>query len=129
MATTPGRKFFDEHMKYIYANDIDGMIDDQYTQDAVLISPFDAVPGKQPPHIVRGNKELKEFFHIYLDYQGAIEVESLYDFAETDNSIFFQAIFTSKTGKWVVGDAWHMTGGKIDTHYSFAHRIGEGKSS
>ena len=25
MATTPGRKFFDEHMAYIYANDIDGM--------------------------------------------------------------------------------------------------------
>ena len=54
-------------------------------------------------------------------------MESLYDFAETENSIFFQAIFTSKTGKWVVGDAWHMRGGltgKIEVHYSFAHKIG-----
>jgi hypothetical protein len=124
--TTPGRKFFDEHMAYIYAGKIDQMIDDQYTQDAVLISPFDALK-TPPPHIVRGNKALKEFFHIYMDYQGAIDVEKLYDFAETDDSIFFQAIFTSKTGKWVVGDAWHMRGGltgKIDVHYSFAHKIG-----
>jgi hypothetical protein len=126
VATSPGQKFFDEHMAYIYAGKIDQMIDDQYAQDAVLISPFDALK-TPPPHIVRGNKALKEFFHIYMEYQGSIQVEKLYDFAETDDSIFFQAIFTSKTGRWVVGDAWHMRGGlsgKIDVHYSFAHKIG-----
>jgi hypothetical protein len=113
-------------MAYIYANKIDQMIDDQYTQDAVLISPFDVL-NTPPPHIVRGNQALKAFFRTYIDWQGAIEVESLYDFAETESSIFFQAIFTSKTGKWVVGDAWHMRGGltgKIEVHYSFAHKIG-----
>ena len=68
----------------------------------MLISPFDALP-TPPPHIVRGNQALKEFFHIYMNYQGSIQVEKLYDFAETDDSIFFQAIFTSKTGRWVVG--------------------------
>lgn len=123
---TPGRKFFDEHMKYIYAGKIDEMIDDQYTEDAVLISPFDVLK-TPPPHVVKGNKALKEFFHTYIGYQGSIDVEKLYNFAETDDSIFFQAIFTSKTGKWVVGDAWHMRGGltgKIDVHYSFAHKIG-----
>ena len=128
MATTPGRKFFDEHMAYIYANEIDQMIDDQYAQDAVLISPFDVL-STPPPHIIRGNKALKEFFRTYIDWQGSINVEQLYDFAETENSIMFQAIFTSRTGKWVVGDAWHMRDGKIDTHYSFAHRIGEGLAS
>ena len=123
--TTPGRKFFDEHMAYIYANKIDEMIDNPYTQDAVLFSPFDVLK-TPPPHVVRGNKALKEFFHTYISWQGAIQVEKLYDFAETDDSIFFQAIFTSRTGKWVVGDAWHMREGKIDVHYSFAHKIGEG---
>jgi hypothetical protein len=42
---------------------------------------------------------------------------------------FVQGIFRSKTGKWVVGDAWHMRGGltgKIEVHYSFAHKIGLG---
>jgi hypothetical protein len=124
MSTTPGRKFFDEHMQFIYANDIDGMIDAQYTQDAVLISPFDVVKGKEPPHIVKGNKALKEFFHTYIAWQGEIKVESLYDFAETDDSICFHAIFTSHTGRWVVGDDWHMRDGKIDRHYSFAYKLG-----
>lgn len=123
MSTTLGRKFFDEHMNYISHNDIDGLIDNQYTQDAVLISPFDVL-STPPPHIIQGNKALKEFFRTYTAWQGSINVEKLYDFAETENSIFFQAIFTSNTGRWVVGDAWHMTNGKIDTHYSFAHKIG-----
>ncbi|MGH7966894.1 MAG: hypothetical protein ACRERD_34575 [Candidatus Binatia bacterium] len=121
--TTPGRKFFDEHMAYIAANDIDGMIDDQYTQDAVLISPFDILD-VPPPHVVRGNQALKDFFHKYAAWQGSINVESLYDFAETDDSICFHAIFTSNTGRWVVGDDWYMRDGKIHRHYSFAHKLG-----
>jgi hypothetical protein len=109
-------------MSYIYAGDIDGMIDKQYTHDAVLISPFDVLD-TPPPHIIQGNQALKDFFRTYTAWQGSINVEDLYDFAETDNSIFFQAVFTSNTGRWVVGDAWHMTAGKIDTHYSFAHQL------
>jgi predicted SnoaL-like aldol condensation-catalyzing enzyme len=122
VSITPGRKFFDEHMVYIGNNDVDGMIDDQYTDDAVLISPFDILD-TPPPHTVRGNKALKEFFHKYLDWQGGIEVESLYNFAELNDSIVFHAIFTSKTGRWVVSDAWHMRDGKIDRHYSYAHKL------
>jgi hypothetical protein len=121
--TTPGRKFFDQHMAYITTDDVDGMVDAQYTNDAVLISPFDILD-TPPPHIVRGNQALKDFFRKYLAWQGAIKVESLYDFAEIDDSISFQAIFTSKTGRWVVGDAWHMRDGKIDRHFSFAHKVG-----
>ena len=122
---TPGRKFFDEHMEYIGKMDVDGLIDDQYTEDALLISPFDILD-TPPPHVVRGREALKDFFRKYLSWQGEIAVESLYDFAETDDAISFQAIFTSHTGRWVVGDGWHMTDGKIDTHFSFAHRLGDG---
>jgi len=124
MPVLSGRTFFDEHMSYIYANKIDDMIDEQYTEDALLISPFHVL-NNPPPHIVRGRKALKEFFHTYIAWQGSINVEELYDFAETDDSIYFQAIFTSQTGRWVVGDAWHMRDGKIDVHYSFAHRLGD----
>jgi hypothetical protein len=124
VATTPGRRFFDEHMQYIVANKIDEMIDDQYTQDATLISPFDVLK-TPPPHVVQGNKALKEFFRTYIAWQGSINVEQLYDFAETEDAISFQAVFTSKTGKWVVGDGWSMKSGKIDVHFSFAHRIGD----
>lgn len=120
---SPGRVFFDEHMRYIYANDTDGMIDDQYHEDAVLISPF-AVDGSAP-HVVRGRSSLKQFFREYMAWQGPIEVESIDQFAATDESIWFQATFSSQTGRWVVGDAWHMRDGRITVHYSFAHRAGE----
>ena len=82
-APTPGRKFFDEHMAYIYANKIDEMIDDQYAQDAVLISPFNVYPNPPPPHIIRGNAALKKFFRTYIDFQGSINVEEISNFAET----------------------------------------------
>jgi hypothetical protein len=120
---TPGRAFFNAHMEYIGRKDVDGMIDDQYTQDAVLISPFDLLE-TPPPHIVRGNQALKDFFRKYLDWQGALDDVQLPIFAGTENSIFFQATFKSQTGFWAVGDAWHMTDGKIDTHYSFAQKLG-----
>ena len=66
---TFGRQFFDEHMAYIYAGDLDGMIDDQYDEDAVLISPFDILD-TPPPHIIRGREALKAFFHRYVSWQG-----------------------------------------------------------
>ncbi len=119
-----GRQFFDEHMEYLGRGDIDGMIDDQYTEDAVLISPFDILD-TPPPHIVRGREALKEFFKKYTSWQGSINVESLYVFAETKDAISFQAIFTSNTGRWLVGDAWSMREGKIAYHFSFAHRLGD----
>jgi hypothetical protein len=127
VSTTPGRAFFDQHMDFIYKNDIDGLIDKQYTQDAVLISPFDVL-STPPPHLIRGNQALKDFFRTYIAWQGSINVESISNFVETESSIFFEAIFTSKTGRWAVGDAWHMTDGKIDTHYSFAYRVGDAPS-
>jgi hypothetical protein len=121
---TPGRQFFDEHMAYIYAGNLDGMIDDQYREDAILISPFD-IMDTPPPHIVRGREALKAFFHKYIEWQGSINVESVYDFAETEDAITFQAVFTSHTGRWVVGDAWYIKEKKIAYHFSFAHKIEE----
>jgi predicted SnoaL-like aldol condensation-catalyzing enzyme len=123
MSTTFGQKFFDEHMAYIRANNIDGMIDDQYSQDAILVSPFDIL-STPPPHVVRGRQALKDFFHRYIDWQGHIDIEKLYNFAELDDSVTFMAIFSSNTGRWVVGDEWHLADGKIDRHYSFAHKLG-----
>lgn len=123
VSTTPGQNFFDQHMAYIAAKDVDGMVDAQYTEDAVLVSPFDILD-TPPPHIVRGNQALKNFLRKYLGWQGEIKLESLYNFAELDDSIIFHAIFTSNTGQWVVGDAWHMRDGKIDRHYSFAYKLG-----
>lgn len=124
MSETPGKIFFDEHMRYIHNGDIDGMIDAQYDDDAILISPFDMLD-TPPPHIIKGKEAIKAFFHQYMQWQGTIEVEQLYHFAETEEAISFHAVFTSNTGRWVVADAWHLRNGKISAHYSFAHKMDE----
>jgi hypothetical protein len=67
---TPGRKYFDEHMAYIAKNDVDGLIDDQYAEDAF-------------------------HRHIWREATRPLRTSSAANltrdqFAETDESIFFQ---------------------------------------
>jgi len=122
--SSPGQKIFQEHMGFLMSRNLQGLLENQYAPDAVLISPFDVVPGKSPPHIIKAGPEMIDFFTKWLDYHGQMNLDSLYDFAELDDTVFFQAIITSQKGKWVLGEAWHMNGsGKIDRHYGFAHQI------
>src|SRR5512144_3350602 len=113
---TRGQQFFDEHNSYLWAGDIEGLVKNGYTSDAILISSFDILE-VPPPHVVHAGPDLVKFFARWLDYHGAVTVDSLYDFAELDDSISFQALMTTQTGKWVVGEAWHLAGDKIDRHY------------
>ncbi|NET02623.1 MAG: hypothetical protein F6K61_19165 [Sphaerospermopsis sp. SIO1G1] len=128
MSNTPGRQFFDEHMKYIVAGDMVGMITDTYTEDAILYNAFPFLD-TPPPNVIQGREALIKVFEAYLAYQGEIQVDSLYNFLETDDVISFQATITSpKTGKWVVGDVWTLVGTdtkKISRHFGFAHRLGD----
>lgn len=122
-STTPGRQFFDQHMEYIGAKDMAGMIRDQYTEDATLYNAFPFLD-TPPPNVITGRENLIEVFEKYLEYQGGIEDVYLYNFLETEDVISFQATFTSpKTGKWAVGDTWLMRDGKIARHFGFAHQL------
>lgn len=119
-----GRKFFDRHMEYIVAKDMEGMIRDTYTEDAALYNAFPFLD-EPPPNVIRGQEALIKVFNQYLDYQGEIQVMSLCKFLDSEEVISFQATFISKkTGVWAVGDTWLMQGEKIHRHFGFAHRIG-----
>lgn len=123
MNTTSGRQFFEEHMQYISDKDMEGMIKNTYTKDAILYNafPFMKTP---PPNVLKGQEELIRTFNAYLNYQGEIQVDSLYNFLETEDVISFQArIISPKTGKWAVGDTWLLQSGKIARHFGFAHRL------
>ncbi|BAY34139.1 MULTISPECIES: nuclear transport factor 2 family protein [unclassified Tolypothrix] len=123
--TTPGRQFFDEHMKYIVAKDVVGMVTNTYTEDAILYNAFPFLD-TPPPNVIQGREALIKAFEGYLEYQGEIQVDSLYNFLETDDVISFQATITSpKTGKWAVGDVWVLQDGKVARHFGFAHRLGD----
>lgn len=125
MSNTPGREFFDTHMKYIVAGDMVGMVTDTYTEDAILYNAFPFLD-TPPPNVIKGREALIKAFEAYLAYQGEIQVDSLYNFLETEDVISFQATITSpKTGKWAVGDVWTLEDGKISRHFGFAHRLGD----
>lgn len=37
MSKTPGQQFYDEQLGYIYAGDVDGLIDNHYHEDALCL--------------------------------------------------------------------------------------------
>lgn len=126
MATTPGRKFFDEHINYLTTGDVEGMVNKTYKEDAILYNAFPCLD-VPPPNVIEGREELIRVFKIYLAYQGEIQVDSLYNFLETEDVISFQATITSpKTGKWVVADIWLMDAGQIARHFGVAHHLTDG---
>ncbi|MGH8009994.1 MAG: hypothetical protein ACREQ3_23615, partial [Candidatus Binatia bacterium] len=98
MGTISKRQFFDQHMAYLTARELEGLLEAQYTEDAILITPFDVLD-VPPPHIIKAGPAFIDFFSKWLDYHAGMTVDSLYDFAELEDSIFFQALITSQAGK------------------------------
>lgn len=103
------RRFYEEQIRYLQAGDVDGLIDNQYTDDATLVS-FD--------NQIKGNAALKEYFRGYLGMLGSLDVLSTDKFVETDDSLFFQATVKSRLGKATVYDAWVLRDGKISHHFT-----------
>lgn len=106
---TPGRRFYDEQLKFITEHDVDGLIDNHYTPDAVLIS------GER---IVRGRAALKEYFRGYLTQLGNLRLESTDAFTEAPDAIYFEATVTTKLGRAKVYDGWVLRDGKIAYHFT-----------
>jgi ketosteroid isomerase-like protein len=106
---SPKRRFYEAQIRYLQAGDVDGLIDNQYTDDATLVS-FD--------NQITGNAALKEYFRGYLQMLGTLEVLSTDKFVETDESVFFQATVRSSLGEARVYDAWVLRDGKISHHFT-----------
>lgn len=125
MSTSPARQFFDQHLNYLFQGQVDALIENQYTEDAVLTSPFDVLD-TPAPHVLHGRDEIKDF----ISRWGARYGDSEWDFqfwVETEDSIAFGATMTNSSGTWAVGEAWHVVGGfpngKIDRHYGFGYQF------
>ena len=107
---TAGKQFYQRQLDFLYAKDAEGLIDNNYTEDAVLIS-FD--------HTIRGRQALKEYFRGYLEMLGDLKVTSTDKFTETPESIFFEAtVQTGKFGVVHVFDAMVLRDGKISHHFT-----------
>jgi hypothetical protein len=87
---TPGRRFYDEQIALLRQDSTDELVDRHYRHDAVLIA-F--------AKVVQGHAALKEHFRAYLKMLGTVEVLSLDQFVETDDTIFFEATVRTAMGK------------------------------
>jgi ketosteroid isomerase-like protein len=109
---TSKRQLYEAQIRYLQAADVDGLIDDQYTDDALLVS-FD--------NQIRGNAALKEYFRGYLQVLGSIEVLSTDRFVETADTVFFEATMRTNLGQARVFDAWVLRDHKIAYHFTGVH--------
>lgn len=110
-SASPGRQLYDRQCAYIEANDVDGLIDNNYNQDAVLLSFQRAVTG--------GRKVFKEYFREYLKVLGGIKIKSTDKFTEQGDMIFFEAtVVTGTYGEVRVYDAMILRDGKISRHFT-----------
>jgi ketosteroid isomerase-like protein len=106
---TAGRKFYEEQLNYLFAKDVDGLIDNHYNEDATLIS---------VDFVVKGRDALKKHFRNYLAMLGDLQVTSTDKFQETENTAILEASVVSKLGPAKVYDAWIIENGKISYHFT-----------
>lgn len=104
-----GREFYDRQIQYLLDRDTDTMIDEHYNENATLVS-HNAV--------VRGRDDLKQYFKGYVEMLGDLEVVSTDRFTETGDAIFFEATVNSALGQARVYDAFVMSDGRIDYHFT-----------
>ena len=109
MATTPGKAFYERQLAYLEKNDVDGLIANQYTEDAQIIS-FDFQ--------YKGREALHKHFINYMKQLGSIKLQSTDKFAETEDSIFFEATIRVTAGIAQVYDVFILRNGQATHHFT-----------
>jgi hypothetical protein len=101
--------FYERQIEFLSNKDTDGLIDNQYNDDAELLSFTN--------HIV-GADALKTYFRGYVEHLGYLKVLSTDAYAEGDSSIFFEATVETAGGVANVYDVFVMRDGKIAHHFT-----------
>ena len=89
---TPGKEFFQRQLHYLQTMDLEGLANNQYTEDAELVG-F----GFQ----WKGREAIYNHFVGYMKMLGHIDLNSTDKWSETDDSIFFEATMTTTPGRIV----------------------------
>jgi nuclear transport factor 2 (NTF2) superfamily protein len=102
LATTPGKSFYDGQIRALEEGNLDALIE-QYTDDSLLL-------GYEVR--VRGREALREYMRGYMARSGSFRLVSTDKWAETDNSILFEATLETDLGMARVYDAFVLRDGK-----------------
>jgi len=125
--TSPQRAFFEEHMRYVLAGDIETMVNETYTDDAVLYHNFPYFDGP-PPYTHRGKQAIIHAQQtIFLpENHGAIGAGDPFNLIDGLDFLFFQIpIQTRDKGRWQNTDFWTIRDGKMAYQFVFGYRIGD----
>lgn len=106
-STDKFKAFYDRQLAYIAAKDVDGLIDNHYTDDAQLLG-FEVY--------CKGKDALKAHFHEYIANLGYIKLLSTDKYAEAEDSILFEATVETAGGTARVYDAFVFRDGRITHH-------------
>jgi len=106
---TPGKQFYQRQVECLIAGDADALVDENYHDDAVLTA-FEFK--------VKGKEALRKHFRNYLRWVNIKRVVSTDKFAETGNTILFEATVESNHGVVHVYDAMVLRDGKIAYHFT-----------
>jgi len=103
------RDFYNRQLEFIAANDVEGLIHNQYTEDAELLN-FD--------YYIKGAPALIEYFKGYIASLGYIKLISTDKYHEGDNELMFESTVETGGGIAKVYDVWIMKDGKISRHFA-----------
>ena len=109
LVDTPGKKFYENQVRYLVAGDADKLVDDNYHPDAVVAS-FDFT--------VKGHEALKAHFRNYMRWVQIKEVISTDNFTETQDGVSFEATVRTNRGIAKVYDVFVIKDGKITYHFT-----------
>lgn len=110
-----GKEFYDRQVEYLAGPDIDGLIENQYHPDAILVG-YDAQT--MTPWQRSGHEELKAHFKAYMEHLGYIKLISTDMFAEIGDAIFFEATVEVAGGIANVYDVFTFKDGKAIRHFT-----------
>jgi len=103
------KAFYDRQIEFLAKPDVEGLIHNQYTETAELLS--------FQNHIV-GTANLIEYFKGYIAGLGFIKLLSTDKYAGGDDSLMFEATVETAGGIARVYDAWYLRDGKIQKHFT-----------
>jgi hypothetical protein len=110
MSTTPGRIYIDRRIELLVAGMTDQLVDECYSQDAVLISLDGSVKGKAA---------LKEYFGKHIPDLGSVELKGIDKLEETEDAVFAElTVTTGKYGDVTSYEAFVLRGGMAEYHFS-----------
>ncbi len=105
---TAGWKFYQRHLGYFHDKDVEGLLANDYHDDAELVAGEFAAKGRDA---------LRQVFQGYLQMIGDFEVTTTEKFMETEDVILLEATMeTTRAGTRKVYDVFVMKDGKISYH-------------